>query len=213
MNKLIVIFFFACTLIFSCTEEKKTNVIGLQSLNFFPNFYVDSISSAIERFYGFKTVALKNKIIPNNFFSTTKSARYRADSIVDLLNREMPDDVYQIIGLTCVDISTTKKDKNGKTEEPVSFYENWAVCGLANHSKPGSVVSTFRVQGPNQKLVIERIQKISLHELGHNIGLRHCENINCCMHPKVESFKAVDSIALNLCIKCKTAAHQLSPKN
>ena len=212
MNKLIVLVL-ACTLLFSCTEEKKANVIGLQTLNFFPYFYVDSISSAIERLYGFKTIALKNKIIPNNFFSTTKSARYRADSIVDLLNREMPEDIYQIIGLTCVDISITKKDKNGKTEAPVSFYENWAVFGLANDGKPGSVVSTFRVQGPNQKLVIERMQKISLHELGHNIGLTHCDNMSCCMHPKVESFKDVDSIALNLCIRCKTTAHQLSPKN
>ena len=119
----------------------------------------------------------------------------------------MPDSVFQIIGLTCVDISTNHKDKNGVTFEPKAFYENWAVFGLSNLGKPGSVVSTNRIQGPNQKLVIERIQKASVHHLGHNLGLGHCNEKSCIMRGAAESVTMIDSVSLQLCETCRKKLH------
>jgi len=195
-------------LLFSCSEEKKaTKIVGLQALNFFPNFYTDSIASAIKRVYGLPTAVLEKKQLPEQYFITHKSPRYRADSIIRMLNSEMPDSVFQILGLTCVDISTNHKDENGVTYEPKAFYENWAVFGLSNLGSPGSVVSTNRIQGPNQKLVIERIQKAGLHHLGHNLGLKHCNNKNCIMRGAAESVTMIDSVNMKLCDACKKQLH------
>jgi archaemetzincin len=212
MKRLSFIFCLAIAL-FSCAEEKKNTVIALQTLNFFPDFYVDSISSIVGREYGLEVKILPNCKIPDQYFSNSKTPRYRADSILNFLSKNKQDEVQHILGLTCVDISTTKRNEKGEIEAPVDFYENWAVFGLANNNKPGAIVSTFRVQGPNQKLVIQRMQKVSIHYIGHNIGLPHCDSTYCSMHANVESFKTVDLIGLGLCSNCKKKAQQLCPKN
>ncbi len=187
----------------SCEDEPKNKVIGLQTLNYFPDFYLDSISAAIHRCYGYDTYVMPNIKIPDSHFIKVKSPRYRADSIINMLNERKPDSLAHILGLTCVDISVTKRDKLGRILKPVAFYTDWGVFGYGYVGKPGSVVSTFRVQGPNQKLVIDRMQKISLHELGHNMGLPHCPNKNCFMRDAVESIKTVDKEGKTLCSDCK----------
>jgi len=55
---------------------------------------------------------------------------------------------------------------------------------------------------PNQKLLVSRSGKEAVHEIGHYIGLGHCENIKCAMafSPSVED---IDKKEKNLCDRCK----------
>jgi archaemetzincin len=92
--------------------------------------------------------------------------RYKADSLLKFLRSlAQPDET--LLGLTVKDISTT----NGAIAD-------WGVMGLGSCPGYSCVVSTFRLnmtKGKNQ------LFKVSIHELGHNLGLPHCPNPECYM--------------------------------
>jgi len=61
------------------------------------------------------------------------------------------------------------------------------VFGEAQIGGPCAVVSTFRLRQEfygldrDNALLRERLLKESVHELGHTLGLRHCEDYQCAM--------------------------------
>jgi len=61
------------------------------------------------------------------------------------------------------------------------------VFGEAQLGGPCAVVSTFRLRqefyglDDDQDLLKDRLLKESIHELGHTLGLRHCEDYRCAM--------------------------------
>ncbi len=189
--------FITVLLFFSCYDSPSGKKIALQTLGYLPKEYKDSIASAIQQFYGFEVVQLSDKKIPESFFTNIKSPRYRADSIIEMLNKEKTDSVDYIIALTSADISITKNKK------PEAKYKDWGVFGYGFVGKPGCVVSTFRLNHKFKKVMIERVQKISLHEIGHNLGLPHCESKNCFMRDAAESIKTIDGVEMNLCESCR----------
>lgn len=62
------------------------------------------------------------------------------------------------------------------------------VFGLAEVGGPCAIISIYRLRPqfygypPNQDLLLERIEKTALHELGHSLGLVHCRDRRCVMH-------------------------------
>ena len=113
-----------------------------------------------------------------------------------------PDSVDYILGLTAHDISTTKRNENGLVKEPASKYEDWGVFGLGYMPGESCVVSTFRLTHPKAK-AIDRLRKICIHELGHNMGLNHCEDKGCVMTDAAETIKTIDHVTLRLCASCR----------
>ena len=57
-------------------------------------------------------------------------------------------------------------------KKPKSKYEDWGIFGLGYRPGNAAMVSTFRLRKPG--LTIERLQKVVTHEIGHNLGLKHC---------------------------------------
>jgi archaemetzincin len=201
MKKLFLLL--SITTLISCSNDKKT-LIGIQPFNDFPKAISDSISSAIKNVYQFETVQLQQQQLPKVAFINIKSPRYRADSLLKFLKRNKPDSISYILGLTTKDISTTKRDKDGSIKEPLSKYTDWGVFGLGYRPGPSSIVSTFRYKTNKRSLFIERLQKICVHELGHNLGLTHCTSgLKCVMQDAAETIKTVDNVEMKLCISCK----------
>ncbi len=95
-----------------------------------------------------------------------KRQRYRADSIIQFLNRRTAEN-HVSIGLTTKDISTTKGN-----------IEDWGVMGLGFRPGKACVASTFRVSKTKQG---DQLFKVSIHELGHTQGLPHCPVKHCFM--------------------------------
>lgn len=200
--KQLLIFFTLLTL-FSCnsTETKK---VGIQPFNKAPQYLIDSIESAIKQTYHFEVYQLNEQEIPQHAFTQVKSPRYRADTLIRFLKHNKPDTIDYILGITNKDISTTKKDKNGNIKKPHYKYKDWGVFGLGYVPGPSSIVSTYRYKKSAKQLFIERVQKISIHELGHNLGLPHCKSGNpCVMQDAAETIKTIDNVDLVLCTHCK----------
>ncbi len=198
--------FFFLLLIFiiiACDQKKQTKV-GLQPFDQLSNEVLDSIASAINSKYGFEVYKLPQKGLPEIAFTKVKTPRYRADTLLRFLKRNKPDSINYILGLTQQDISTTKRNPDGTIKKPAYKYKDWGVFGLGYVSGPSSIVSTYRYKKSNQSLFIERVQKICVHELGHNLGLKHCQSGKpCVMQDAAESIKTIDNVDNILCSSCK----------
>ena len=127
-----------------------------------------------------------------------KSARYRAGILLAWLESLPVPRGGKILGITEVDIVTRK-----------GRHENWGILGLGSLDGPGCVLSTFRMRrrwekgGAPPSLVRERLWKVSVHELGHTLGLDHCPVRGCIMEDGHGTVKTTDR-SNALCPACAT---------
>jgi archaemetzincin len=82
--------------------------------------------------------------------------------------------------------------------------------GLGSISGKTCIISTFRLKfdalkkGVSQQKILERLKKVALHEIGHNLGLAHCTNNDRCLMTAAKgSVEQVDLMKVWLCEKCK----------
>jgi archaemetzincin len=119
--------------------------------------------------------------------------RYRAEKLLEFLDGRLPADGWRILGLTATDISTSK-----------DAYVDWGVLGLGEMPGKASVISSFRckkkARGPRHAIV--RLAKVAVHEVGHTLGLPHCENIGCLMEDAVGKVATVDR-ERDFCDRCR----------
>ena len=205
MKRLLFLFVF---ILFSCSKNNFTNNLDNKTVGIIPyeeisNEEVVVLSKAIEDFYGIKTIVLPQKKMPTTAFVNIKSPRYRADSIIKFQNRNCPDSLDFVLGLTVKDVSVTKKDKGGNILKPKWKYNDFGVMGLAYCPGKSSIISKFRLRSSNKKLELERFKKVVIHEFGHNLGLPHCPDKNCVMTSAAEKISTIDKEKMELCDVCK----------
>jgi archaemetzincin len=88
------------------------------------------------------------------------------------------------------------------------------VFGEAQLGGPCAVISEYRLRQEfygldgDESLLRERLLKEAVHELGHTLGLRHCEDYTCCM----ASSHAVEWIDLKERTFCESCRSQVESK-
>lgn len=112
--------------------------------------------------------------------------RYRADVILEVLSEmaaEEPPGAH-LLGVTEVDISTT----NGKIKD-------WGIFGLSYVPGPAAVISSRRLRrgARDPAHFAFRVANTALHEIGHSLGLPHCEEPRCPMRDAEGSIATTDT--------------------
>ena len=211
-----IVFLFVQFMALSCARDNDGNesksekgaqqgsfTIAVQPLGKVDKHIVDDIISGLQSTYGADILQLPQKPMYQEAFVNIKSPRYRADSLLKFLKRDMPAKADYILGITSRDISTTKYELFPLViKKPASKYRDWGVFGLGSCPGKSCMVSTFRVKTEDRQLGSERMQKIAIHEVGHNLGLKHCSDKSCVMTDAVESVATVDNALKKLCNKC-----------
>lgn len=172
---------------------KKEIVVAILPMQGPGNELCEVIKKQIELFYGFKTAIMEERYLPSSAYYPVRN-RYRADTLLDYLIRIKPAKYDYIMGLTEKDISCT----NG-------IYEDWGIFGFGFMPGEACVISTFRLKRnmKSQKHFEERVIKVALHELGHNIGLPHCPTKGCMMQDAEGTIKSVDEEKIEVCELCQ----------
>jgi archaemetzincin len=171
----------------SKTMQSRQKVIGIVPLGEVSTEYLTIAKSALESFYGFSCeirpqVALKADLL------TKSKTRYDANSILKKFNSDQ-----HLLIITEKDIATRKNN-----------HAEWGILGLGYLPGKTCVVSTFRMKRNATRQVVEdRFEKICLHEIGHNLGLGHCDyDSECLMNDVRGNIKQVDKEKKWLCKKC-----------
>jgi len=173
--------------------QKKQKLIAIQPFESFPESLCLILDSNIKNFYHCQTIILPPINLPPSSYYKARD-RYRADSIIRYLRRNIPEDCHYIIGLTRQDISVT----NGNIPD-------YGIFGLGFCPGKSCVVSTYRYRkNVSEQLFHKRFLKVCLHELGHNMGLPHCKSQNCMMQDAEGKISTVDQEVMKLCNKCES---------
>ena len=168
----------------------------LQPLGQVDASFVELARSAIEEILGTGRIEVNAPLpLPESAFYESRK-RYRAERLLAYLDGLSLSGSIRIVGLTAVDISTTKGP-----------YEDWGIFGMANLGGRSCVVSSYRLaRGRTEPLTIAaRITKVVTHEVGHVLGLSHCPTPGCVMHDALGKIATVDRSDGRLCQKCRKA--------
>lgn len=212
MRNFSVLFIFSCAILstsFAPPPKVKINfyqkqTIYIQPLGEVSPEYLSYTQKAIENFYGYDVVIKPTLPLTTDILANS-GVRYEASKILD----KYDSDKITVI-ITCVDIAHYKNEKSPE----------WGVFGLGKLGGKVCVVSTFRLTGKlkilpqktEKKNLLIRLEKVVLHEIGHNLGLEHCtNNKECMMNDANGTIKQLDSEKIWFCPKCAKFTTKIKP--
>jgi archaemetzincin len=119
--------------------------------------------------------------------------QYNAVQLLEFLIDQKENKALRILGVTAGDLYI-----------PIFTF----IFGEAQLSGKTAIISVFRPRGdaggpsPPRQVFLQRLLKLSLHELGHTFGLKHCFEDNCLMG-FASNLEKLDQKKLVFCEYCQ----------
>ena len=154
--------------------------IDIQPLGGADSDVLQSVCAALEKTFGV-TVNVREQVVSIDQFYDDRRGQYNSTGILNHLNHlassrhrgTSPNAHHHVVGVTPHDLFIQ-----------ILTY----VFGEAALGGRVAVVSYHRFRNelyglpPDRSLVLERVRKVAIHEVGHSLGLTHCSMPSCVMH-------------------------------
>ena len=156
---------------------------------------LDHVGAQISRAFAATATVRSLRFDPELAFDRSRG-QYNSTELLASLLAESAESEDRILGIAGVDLFI-----------PILTY----VFGEAQLSGRAAVVSTYRLDNTvyglpsNHRLLLDRLTKEAIHELGHTCGLVHCNRSVCVMH----SSTYVEDIDLKSARFCPTCQEQV----
>jgi len=149
------------------------------------------LKQALGRHLPLKIRILPPKPLPPAAYHVVRD-QYHSTGLLEYLLNEDNEDSYRILGVTGADLYI-----------PIFTF----VFGEAQLQGKAAVISFFRPAGAglgrvSRPILIQRLTKLGLHELGHTFGLGHCRQPGCLMG-FAENLEKLDDKDMELCPYCR----------
>jgi archaemetzincin len=150
---------------------------------------IDHVHMHVQRAFDVPVRVLQDPARPEGTLDQRRR-QHASGRMLKWLLENGPKDV-KVLGITDVDLFI-----------PILTF----VFGEAQLGGTAAIVSTARLKEPlpvkDPRLVVERLAKEAIHELGHAMGLVHCATPDCAMG-RSASVRDVDSKRGSLCVGCR----------
>ena len=163
---------------------------------------LDAVSAAISARVNAKVEIAPREELPSEAFYKPRK-RWRAEKLLQFLESKA-NGAWRVVGVTNQEISTTK-----------GAYPDWGIAGLGTIGGPSCVVSAFlyKKYSKTKPLMLCRFADCGVHELGHTLGMPHCETKGCVMaDAKGNAIKSSDESSGEYCEPCRKLAPEGSLK-
>jgi archaemetzincin len=150
--------------------------------------YLNHVKESISKFYPNIKCVIDKPVKLTDDILAKSGTRYEASKILAKYNSKR-----NVILITEKDIAHFNRERNIK---------EYGIIGLGLRPGKVCVVSTFRIKKSSKFL--SRLQKVSIHEIGHNLNIPHCENNrDCLMHAAEGSVRQIDREKIWICNECR----------
>ena len=146
---------------------------------------VSVVAANLQAIMGLNTRIQESRPEPAYAFLSLRN-QYEAGKILHQLS-SVSDGGLLKLGMVNVDIYT-----------PILTF----VYGESQMGGKAALISTFRLQSKDTRKIYDRAAKISVHEVGHLLGIVHCRAPDCLMGFS-NSLTKLDSLPLTFCQACE----------
>jgi archaemetzincin len=172
--------------------------ITLISFGYFDSDFLRSVAEAVKKEFLLNVNIKEGHLDLSEFYDPTRR-QYNGVKLVHEIENGLSSDSSKTIGIFNVDLFI-----------PILTY----IFGQAFLNGRTGIASAYRLSNErygiktDDKLVLDRLIKEVIHELGHTFGLIHC-HIPACVMRSSTYVEDIDQKSMHLCLSCRHVYNKL----